>query len=119
VIDEADKHGMIVHAHATTLPDQRAVVRAGTDVLVHMVQNEKLDDEYLALLREKKPYWATVIGLGDPTAVCEHDSFFEEALPMTVIARIRANTERRALTANCAPSSPNTSTREAILAYNF
>jgi hypothetical protein len=43
--------------NATTLPDQKAVVRAGADVLVHMVQNEKLDDEYLALLREKKPYW--------------------------------------------------------------
>jgi imidazolonepropionase-like amidohydrolase len=64
IIDEAHKHGMMVHAHATTLPDQKAVVRAGADVLVHMVQNEKLDDEYLALLKEKKPYWATVIGLG-------------------------------------------------------
>jgi hypothetical protein len=46
IIDEAHKHQMIIHAHATTLPDQKAVVRAGVDVLVHMVQNEKLDDEY-------------------------------------------------------------------------
>ena len=95
IIDEAHKHGMIVHAHATTLPDQKAVVRAGADVLVHLVQNEKLDDEYLALLKERKPYWATVISLGDPTAVCEHDPFFEQALPETVIAKIRATTERR------------------------
>ena len=29
IIDEAHKHGMIVHAHATTLADQKAVVRAG------------------------------------------------------------------------------------------
>ena len=36
-------------------------------MLVHMVQNEMLDEEYLALLREKKPYWATVVGLGDRT----------------------------------------------------
>ena len=38
VIDEAHKHGMMVNAHATTLLDQKAVVRAGADVLVHLVQ---------------------------------------------------------------------------------
>ena len=119
IIDEAHKHGMIVHAHATTLPDQKAVVRAGADVLVHLVQSEKLDDEYLALLKEKKPYWATVISLGDPTAVCEHDPFFEQAMPAAVIARIRATIERRPLAASCGPPSPNAATREAIVAYNF
>jgi imidazolonepropionase-like amidohydrolase len=119
IIDEAHKHRMMVHAHATTLADQKAVVRAGADVLVHLVQNEKLDDEYLALLKEKKPYWATVIGLGDPTAVCEHDPFFEQALPEKVIAKIRATTERRPLTASCGPPAPNAARREEIIAYNF
>jgi imidazolonepropionase-like amidohydrolase len=57
VIDEAHKHQMLVHAHATTLADQKAVVRAGVDVLVHIVGNAPVDDEFLALLREKKPYW--------------------------------------------------------------
>jgi imidazolonepropionase-like amidohydrolase len=119
IIDEAHKHQMMVHAHATTLPDQKAVVRAGADVLVHMVQNERLDDEYLALLKETKPYWATVIGLGDRTAVCEHDPFFEQALPAKVIATIRATTEQRPLAPSCGPPSPNAATREAMLAYNF
>jgi imidazolonepropionase-like amidohydrolase len=119
IIDEAHKHGMIVHAHATTLPDQKAVIAAGADVLVHLVQNEKLDDEYLALLKQKKPYWATVITLGDPVAVCDHDPFFEQALPDSVIAKIRANKERRPLTANCAPPSANSAAREEIVAYNF
>ena len=119
IIDEAHKRGMIVHAHATTLADQKAVVQAGADVLVHLVQNEKLDDQYLALLRDKKPYWATVISLGDPTAVCEHDPFFEQAMPATVIAKIRATMERRPLAASCGPPSPNAAAREAILAYNF
>src|SRR5205823_1672370 len=54
IIDEAHKHRMLVNAHATTLPDQKAVVRAGADVLVHMVQGEKIDDELIAILREKK-----------------------------------------------------------------
>jgi len=119
IIDEAHKHGMLVHAHATTLPDQKAVVKAGADVLVHMVQNEKLDDEYLALLRERRPYWATVIGLGDPTAVCEHDPFFEQSLPAKTIATIRATMERLPLAPSCGPPSPNAARREEIMAYNF
>ena len=119
IIDEAHKHQMKVHAHATTLPDQKAVVRAGADVLVHMVQGEKLDEEYLALLREKKPYWATVIGLGDRTDVCTADPFFEIALPPSVIARIRETKEQRPLAPSCGPPSPNAARREEILAYNF
>ena len=113
IIDEAHKHQMIVHAHATTLPDQKAVVRAGADVLVHLVQGEKLDDEYLALLKEKKPYWATVIGLGDPTGVCENDPFFEVALPPKVVAAIRATVERRPLEPSCGPPSPTRRAEES------
>ena len=119
IIDEAHTHQMKVHAHATTLPDQKAVVRAGVDVLVHMVQGEKLDEEYLAILREKKPYWATVIGLGDRTDVCDNDPFVDQSLPAKVIADIRATTEARPLAPNCLPPSPNAPTREAMLANNF
>jgi len=119
VIDEAHKHQMVVHAHATTLPDQKAVVGAGVDVLVHMVQGEKLDDEYLAILREKKPYWATVIGLGDRSEVCDNDPFVDQSLPPKVSAAIRATVEARPLAPSCGPPSPNAATREAMLANNF
>lgn len=119
VIDEAHRHQMIVNAHATTLPDQKAVIKAGADVLVHVVQNEKVDDELLALVREHKPYWATVIGLGDPTEVCEHDPFFEESLPPSVVAAIRATKEPKPLAPSCGPPSPNAARREEILSYNF
>jgi imidazolonepropionase-like amidohydrolase len=119
IIDEAHKRQMVVHAHAITLQDQKAVVRAGADVLVHMVQSDQLDDEYLALLKEKKPYWATVIGLGDPTGVCDKDPFFEQALPDGVIATIRATMERRPLAPSCGPPAPTAARREEILAYNF
>ena len=46
---------MMVHAHAIALADQKAVLRAGADVLVHMVQRQPLDDEYLALVRRRSP----------------------------------------------------------------
>jgi len=119
VIDEAHKHRMLVNAHATTLADQKAVVRAGADVLVHLIQREKVDDELIALLKEKKPYWATVIGLGDPTAVCQPDPFFEQSLPPDLVASIRINRDPKPLTANCAAPTAVSEVREAIIAYNF
>jgi len=118
IIDEAHSHQMKVHAHATTLADQKAVVRAGIDVLVHTVGNEPLDDEYIALLRDKKPYWTTVIGLGDRTEVCD-DDFAAQALPPKVVATIRATTEPRPLAPSCGPRSPNAATRETMLSDNF
>src|SRR3954447_25497818 len=119
IIDEAHRHHMRVNAHATTLADQKEVIRDGADVLVHLVQSEKLDDEFLALLKEKKPYWATVIGLGDRTEVCEHDPFFEEALPAPLVAEIRATVEARPLAPSCGPPPPTAARREEILAENF
>jgi imidazolonepropionase-like amidohydrolase len=119
IIDEAHRHGMKVHAHAIQLADQKAVVRAGADVLVHMVQRQPLDDEYLDILREKKPYWATVIGLGDPTEVCKPDPFFEQALPPAVVATIRATIERKPLAPSCGPPSPTSAQREEQMARNF
>jgi len=119
IIREAHARKMTVHTHAIQLADQKAVVAAGTDVLVHMTQNVALDDEYQALLREKKPYWATVITLGDPVEVCNDDPFFVEAIPPSVVAKIRANKQRAGLTAHCAPPSPNAATREKMLAHNF
>jgi len=119
IIDEAHRHGMIVNAHATTLADQKAVIRAGADVLVHVVQSEPIDDELLALVREHKPYWATVIGLGDRTEVCAPDPFFEESLPASVVAAIRATKEPRPLAPSCGPPSPNAARREQMLTNNF
>ena len=118
VIAEAHAHGMKVQAHATTLPDQKAVVGAGIDVLVHTVQNEPLDAEFIALLKEKKPYWTTVIGLGDRTEVCDNDPFITQTLPASLVAKIRATTEPRPLEPSCGPKSPNVERREALLKRN-
>lgn len=119
IVDEAHARKIIVHAHAIQLPDQKAVVAAGADVLAHMVQGQPIDEEYQALLRQKKPYWATVIGLGDPVEVCQQDPFFEEAIPPSVVAKIRATIERAPLVPSCGPRPPNAANREKILAQNF
>lgn len=119
ILDEAHTQKMRLHTHAIDLADQKFVVNAGTDVLVHMVQREPLDDEYLAMVRAKKPYWATVIGLGDPTEVCQPDPFFEQAMPDVTIARIRATVERKPLAPSCGPPAASAAERERQMAINF
>jgi imidazolonepropionase-like amidohydrolase len=119
IIDEAHKHKMLVHAHATTLADQKAVVRAGVDVLLHTVAGQKIDEELISLLKEKKPYWVPLIGLGDQTEVCNDDGFVVQSLPTTVVAAIRATTIARPLEPSCGPPLPNATTREEMLSNNF
>jgi imidazolonepropionase-like amidohydrolase len=109
VIAEAHAHGMMVNAHAIALADQKAVVSAGVDVLVHTVGNEKLDAEYVAIVKSKKPYWTTVIGLGDRSEVCNRDPFVDLTYPAKALDAIRAE--------SCAPRPENTA-REDILSYN-
>ena len=119
IVREAHLRKITVHSHAIQLADQKAVVRAGTDVLVHMVQREPIDEELQSLIREKKPYWATVISLGDRVEVCNSDPFFEDALPSSLVAQIRATNTAVALQPHCAPPSPNAPNREKLLAQNF
>jgi imidazolonepropionase-like amidohydrolase len=109
IIAEAHAHGMMVNAHAIALPDQKAVVSAGVDVLVHTVGNEKLDAEYVSILKSKKPYWTTVIGLGDRSEVCNRDAFVDQTYPAKALDAIRAE--------SCAPR-PENSAREELLSYN-
>lgn len=111
VIDEAHKNGMLVHAHAIQMADQKAVVRAGADVLVHTVQNEPIDEELMGLLREKKPYWTTVIGLGDRSEACNGDPFVDSTYPASTLHEIHEK--------DCAPLPPTAANRENILRTNM
>lgn len=120
LIAEAHKHRMITHAHATNLQDQKGVVRAGVDVLVHTVVNEKIDDEMMALVREKKPYWAPVMGLADRSELCDGDvPFIEQVLPDSVVSDIRAGKTWLPSPPCAAPAPPQAAQREENLKYNF
>ena len=109
VINEAHKVGMKVHSHATNLRDQKDALRAGIDVLVHTVQNAPIDDELAGLLKEKRPYWTTVFGLGDRSEACDQNPFTVQVLSARIIADI--------VSTDCktAPSAA----REAQLEQNF
>ena len=119
IVDEAHTRRMLVHAHATSLADQKAVVKAGVDVLVHTVANEKLDEEMLGILREKRPYWAPVMGLTDRAEVCdEQDRFSAQVLPGQAVVDIREGRNAFNLPGCAAPPPPNAARREENLKYN-
>jgi len=120
LIEEAHKHGMLVHAHATNLQDQKGVVKAGVDVLVHTLAAEKVDDEFVAILQAKRPYWAPVMGLGDRSELCDGDNpFIEQVLPDTVIADIRAGKTWLPSPPCSQPATAQFAQREENLKYNF
>jgi len=120
LIEEAHKQGMIAHAHATNLQDQKGVVKAGVDVLVHTVMAEKVDDEFVAILREKKPFWAPVMGLGDRSELCDgNNPFIEQVLPDSVAADIMAGKTWLPSPPCAAPATAQFMQREENLRYNF
>jgi imidazolonepropionase-like amidohydrolase len=120
LIAEAHRHGILVHAHATNLQDQKGVVKAGVDVLVHTVSAEKLDDEFLALLAEKKPYWAPVMGLADRAELCDGPNpFIEQVLPDSVIADVKTGKTWLPSAPCAAPPTAQAALREENLKYNF
>jgi len=53
IIDEAHKHGMRVLAHVAKLEDAKDLLRAGIDGLAHMARAGEVDEEFLALLKER------------------------------------------------------------------
>ena len=112
IIEDAHKANIKVHAHAMTLRDQKDIIRAGADLLVHIVTNPKLDDELLTLVKEKRPYWVPSIGTGVPSMrreVCENEPFTTETLSPNILAET--------LSSECR-GTPNAE-REAMLRASF
>lgn len=53
VIEAATAHGLPLAAHVVELEDAKGVVRAGAAILAHSVRDRAVDDELIALMRER------------------------------------------------------------------
>jgi imidazolonepropionase-like amidohydrolase len=53
VIDEAHKRGLRVSAHIFDLDDAKGLIRAGVDALAHGVRDRDIDDELVALFKQR------------------------------------------------------------------
>lgn len=52
-IDETHKNGLKVCVHATEYETAKLAVEAGADILVHSIEDQLLDDDFLKLLKHK------------------------------------------------------------------
>jgi imidazolonepropionase-like amidohydrolase len=54
IIDEAHKQKLRVTAHIVTLEDAKGLLKAGLDGFAHTVRDRDIDDEFVALVRQRK-----------------------------------------------------------------
>ena len=57
--DEARKQGLPSVAHVFDLADAKELVKAGVEGFTHMVRDQLVDDEFMALLKERPNVWFT------------------------------------------------------------
>jgi len=65
IIDEAHKNGLRVAVHATERITARLAVESGCDYLVHSVEDQDIDDDFVALLKAKKVVLCPTLAVGD------------------------------------------------------
>ena len=53
IVDEAHKRGLRVTAHIFDLEDAKGLIRAGIDVFAHGVRDRDIDDELIALFKQR------------------------------------------------------------------
>lgn len=53
IIDEAHKRGLRVTAHIFNLEDAKGLIRAGVDALAHGIRDKDIDDETVALFKQR------------------------------------------------------------------
>jgi imidazolonepropionase-like amidohydrolase len=53
IIDEAHKHGLRVSAHIFDLEDAKGLMRAGLDAFAHGVRDRDIDDELVAMFKQR------------------------------------------------------------------
>ncbi|MCU1291108.1 MAG: hypothetical protein JWN60_3337 [Acidobacteria bacterium] len=59
IIDEAHKQGLKTYVHAGNLNRAKEALEAGADGMVHTVLSERVDDEYIALMKRNRAVFIT------------------------------------------------------------
>jgi imidazolonepropionase-like amidohydrolase len=93
VIDEAHKRGLRVTAHIFELEDAKGLMRAGIDAFAHGVRDRDIDDEVVAMFRQR-PNLILTPNLPD-RGVKVDLSWLRAGLPADEVAKLEAaNTDR-------------------------
>jgi imidazolonepropionase-like amidohydrolase len=80
IIDEAHKNHLRTFCHMFTLDDSKELMRRGLDVLAHSVRDKEVDDEFLALARDKKVIQIpTLVGHAQNIMYAERPEYLDDA----------------------------------------
>jgi imidazolonepropionase-like amidohydrolase len=95
IIDEAHKNGLRVTAHIFALEDAKGLLRAGIDAFAHGVRDRDIDDEFVALIKQR-PHVVLVPNLPD-RGVAVDMSWLSDAVPAPELKKLQeAATDRPA-----------------------
>lgn len=61
VIDEAHKDGFRTAVHVVLLDDAKGVLRAGVDYIAHSVRDRDVDDEFIALMKQRHAFYCPTL----------------------------------------------------------
>jgi imidazolonepropionase-like amidohydrolase len=93
IIDEAHKRGLRVTAHIFNLEDAKGLMRAGVDVFAHSVRDKDIDDEFMAMFKQR-PNLVLTPNLPD-RGVKADISWLRASLPEDEFKKLEAaNTDR-------------------------
>ena len=93
IIDEAHKRGLRVTAHIFDLQDAKGLIRAGLDAFAHGVRDRDIDDELVAMFRQR-PNLVLTPNLPD-RGVKTDLSWLRAGLPAAELEKLEAgNTDR-------------------------
>ncbi len=100
IIDEAHKLHTRVVAHVYYLEDAKGLARAGIDAFAHLVRDQEMDDESIALVKEHHIFMMPNLGLAESRAHAEpaawlDDPLYRETTPAALVERVRASYAQR------------------------
>ena len=88
IIEEAHKQGLQVTAHIFALEDAKGLLRGGIDAFAHSVRDKDVDDEFVALIKER-PSVVVVPNLPDPGVVADL-GWLGATIPDSALAALQA-----------------------------
>jgi imidazolonepropionase-like amidohydrolase len=88
VIEDAHKNGLRVTAHIFTLDDAKGLVRAGIDAFAHGVRDRDIDDEFVAMMKQR-PAIVLVPNLPD-RGVATDLKWLAESVPAGELQKLQA-----------------------------
>lgn len=100
IIDEAHKLHTRVVAHVYYLDDAKGLARAGIDAFAHLVRDQEMDDETIALIKQHHVFMMPNLGLAESRTHAEpaawlDDPLYRETTPAVLVERVRASYAQR------------------------